>query len=736
MATINEITVCDSKVYLYNAQTQIKERVNFSFTALHLACYPQKEVPKIENWIGNPLFYNICKCGYFNTPEANCRHVKEVDELGVFRVEQGVRIYNPCKPIKPLERVETVEKILDEVIEDYLVYDMKVARKERNKLEQIAERKKKNIENIIRIEGSARTNMKTKEWCIQMEKRKRARRHRKAMKRAETSGQLDEELRVLAQMGIGDAIGEARVAMKNFNSIVNEARDRLPEIDKIITNTRKATDEISSPKDFVTGLIKEQLDDSTSNFPQLSELYGKLDWRFIGNRMIDFIGMIREKASWSRIAETATRILVDLGCAGTIIKSILFRLKDIVVSVRQYWNGAGVVAQADCGTFGNIFQDLPYELMAKICALIIVGVGAIVFKVIPEANTAEEYMKSLGNKGFQIFQITKGASAVANIFTGLKNMVMDVFTWFLGKELVEQTHLSELKKVEGSLFAWATRVQELDNEFSKSDMLYDYQLQNEVLKMKSDAQKYEKLIFKQTQDRNIVECVRTIAKKCYEQAKLVETSRVTAPTRVDPYCFSACGEPRIGKSAIMNDFINAIAESQNVPMANRVYSRFSSSKHWDGYTRQFAVAMDDFAQAVESDEYNEFIRLKSNQAFLPPMADLSDKGRSFESMVIAQTTNVPYVQPTCLRVYEALWGRRNDLLYFRVKPGFRDPEGYVYYQQDMSHLEIILLHPMKANSLQILDSLPALSVEECKHYLIDRYYTHMSAQNRLMESKY
>lgn len=115
--------------------------------------------------------------------------------------------------------------------------------------------------------------------------------------------------------------------------------------------------------------------------------------------------------------------------------------------------------------------------------------------------------------------------------------------------------------------------------------------------------------------------------------------------RLEPYVVGLFGPPGSGKTTLVQTLIRYIGAQlfNGLPRSDLVYSRSCSVEHWDGYTGQPIVVLDDFGQNHNSrTDIVEFESLVSVNDYILPMADLPDKGQKFISPIIILTSNCKY----------------------------------------------------------------------------------------------
>jgi hypothetical protein len=112
--------------------------------------------------------------------------------------------------------------------------------------------------------------------------------------------------------------------------------------------------------------------------------------------------------------------------------------------------------------------------------------------------------------------------------------------------------------------------------------------------------------------------------------------------RVEPYVLGLFGAPGSGKTTLVQSLVRHIGSKlfPGLERSRLVYSRSCSTKHWDGYSGQPIVVLDDFGQNHTSrDDIVEFENIVSVNDHVLPMADLKEKGQHFLSPIVILTSN-------------------------------------------------------------------------------------------------
>ncbi|UXD79990.1 putative polyprotein [Linepithema humile picorna-like virus 4] len=137
-------------------------------------------------------------------------------------------------------------------------------------------------------------------------------------------------------------------------------------------------------------------------------------------------------------------------------------------------------------------------------------------------------------------------------------------------------------------------------------------------------------------------------------------------SRDTPFAIQLVGPPASGKSTAANGLVKTIMAPQMCVKTyppGSVYS-LSQCKHWDGFTNQKAIIIDDIAQqkgapGSEESDTMQYIRLISNTAFITPQASLEAKGMPCTSDLVVSTTNTAFPEFKELRDSDAYYRRRD-----------------------------------------------------------------------------
>nr|QIJ25850.1 hypothetical protein [Hubei odonate virus 5] len=202
--------------------------------------------------------------------------------------------------------------------------------------------------------------------------------------------------------------------------------------------------------------------------------------------------------------------------------------------------------------------------------------------------------------------------------------------------------------------------------------------------------------------QNLMRYVDRMRKFADERAPLA----TCCPVRREPFVMCIVGESRIGKSYINNELCLKLLKSANVQFEGQpIYTRTPGLKHWDGFFEQQVVVYDDWLSMSETtcvtEQLMELFCLKSSCEFIPPMANLQEKGIRANPYIVSILTNDAFPDDlvSCTaHTPEAVYGRRDVLIdarkkaeYEFVKTGDIPREVLEKY----GHLEFAFLDPLQ-----------------------------------------
>nr|UJH94720.1 polyprotein [Rhinovirus A] len=134
--------------------------------------------------------------------------------------------------------------------------------------------------------------------------------------------------------------------------------------------------------------------------------------------------------------------------------------------------------------------------------------------------------------------------------------------------------------------------------------------------------------------------------------------------RNEPVAVLIHGSPGTGKSLATSVLARMLTVETDI------YSLPPDPKYFDGYDQQSVVIMDDIMQNPNGEDMTLFCQMVSSVPFIPPMADLPDKGKPFTSKFVLASTNHTLLTPPTVSSLPAMSRRFYFDLDIQVKKDY------------------------------------------------------------------
>ncbi len=144
---------------------------------------------------------------------------------------------------------------------------------------------------------------------------------------------------------------------------------------------------------------------------------------------------------------------------------------------------------------------------------------------------------------------------------------------------------------------------------------------------------------------------RVTVQRLLSEVRLIQASELTKKaarqTRESPFTFLLYGGSSVGKSTLSDLLFYAMAKAHDLPSGDEFrYQRTFSDDYYSGFTSAvWFLLLDELAAAnpdlQDDNSVKEIQQIINNAAFVPPQADLADKGKTpCRPKVVMGTTNV------------------------------------------------------------------------------------------------
>jgi hypothetical protein len=312
------------------------------------------------------------------------------------------------------------------------------------------------------------------------------------------------------------------------------------------------------------------------------------------------------------------------------------------------------------------------QFMALPVAISMIG-GFLCYGKVPKGSDTDKAATGIADKFANIAKINNGVKGAVSLFKILTETLQDIIHYFVGVMAPYSQVYKELDEEKHAITKWIAEVNALDREETFMRLQNDPELRTHINRLRDRADRYMQIFNRMSDPPRTVAApflrAQNIITKISNKATHIS---LDVGARLDPFCFCLTGKTGLGKSFLTSELIHAVADVMDVPKFKRIYARSLDEKFWSDYCYQFGVIIDDFGQLVDAktfDPYFEFFMLKSNIPRILAMAEVSEKGRIFQSKVIGMSTNTPFPRPVSISDFEALWRRRDMLIQVEQRDG-------------------------------------------------------------------
>ena len=218
----------------------------------------------------------------------------------------------------------------------------------------------------------------------------------------------------------------------------------------------------------------------------------------------------------------------------------------------------------------------------------------------------------------------------------------------------------------------------------------------QIISMKAKLEDYILEAVKiRSKNLNFIIKLRERLKEKYDLA--VTSPAIVNAIRDEPVCVYLYGQPGVGKSVMTTvltaDYYKDYLQERGVNYNSVSHSRKAINEHWDGYSNQPILIVDDFGNKKDSmvnpcTEFEELQYMVNTSSYPLWMADLAKKGVTFfNSELILLSSNLKYpsivhmVDPSSIFRRMHIWAEVVCKEEYGTYTG-KDGDGNMYYQFD------------------------------------------------------
>jgi len=454
---------------------------------------------------------------------------------------------------------------------------------------------------------------------------------------------------------VDKTIPELRETMRNINEAAESTKLLHQPFDRFL---RKATDftttctaEISTLVGSITAYI--------NNIPSLTQWISKaIDFTLL---LTDLIIMF-STATWNHVITWILRFINLLSLPEFLFKKILSTImsisKETPVETQE-----GAVMNAN-GAF---------DILASTVSLAVGGAVLGREPSKPELQMMNEKMRFVDN----VNRVSRNIKDF--IISIVQSLPTCIQNWM--KLCMPLTFWTELFAPNSKYAEWLNEVDALSNFKTKELAGYHYPTQQRIEAAYATGRDLiTNYALYAPRASAVFPLMKSTLDKLDELHRLVDFSSVQRHARPVPFCIYLHGPPGIGKSFLTAVIAQILTGTPNSSPAvdNLIYQRNPSIAHWDGYSSQPVVILDDFGALRDSNvspgEAAEMIAMVSNTPYRIPFANLNDKGGVFRSQILLITSNQAYPVFNSIATPSAIYRRRHAMYEVSISQDFYDSQ--------------------------------------------------------------
>lgn len=353
-------------------------------------------------------------------------------------------------------------------------------------------------------------------------------------------------------------------------------------------------------------------------------------------------------------------------------REVLFKLSSTIQEYAKYLfsRNEAVTPQIDITVHSDVVSREDNQFYSTICGLLVGVITSMVGVALkPSATTFASFSlnlaSSISSPGF--WSIARNATLV---FQNLMSTIQRVYQWVLRKVDGTVDYALIFREQSGKIVEFVQKAQEFSLAYNKDTIVTRPALKRELFALVLQAMQIRTTITV-IENRELIKNTSGLLKICDNLIKMFnEVSGVLAcsPVRYEPFVICIAGRPGIGKSYVCNHLIPQLLHGVGIKhhSADMIYVRNGASQFWDGYTGQPVVLYDDWMCIKDPQtrvgELDEMFKLKSSANFTPNQANLMDKDKRINPMIVVYLTNNAFPDLSNLVTTQTAIYRRRDAL--------------------------------------------------------------------------
>lgn len=310
-------------------------------------------------------------------------------------------------------------------------------------------------------------------------------------------------------------------------------------------------------------------------------------------------------------------------------------------------------------------SDSDDAVFMSTCIAAVAAVGSF---VVPRSWKTPDFRSEL-LKDLRDFSLT--ANSLNIFFRNNINFFRRIVNWLRAKMFGGDIIFRDLMEEDEEVRQWVEEVAKIVDPVMRGYIKKEAQLQQRVFVLAAVGKQLLIRVASASRTDRALDLLKIYGQKIAALQEELNNECLTPAARFEPWVLNIAGASNIGKSYYLQKVGIALLDSVNYrTTSDPVFTRTPGVQYWNGIGNQPIILYDDFL-AVGGDnglqQANELFCLKSCSVFNPSIAELENKRRRINPVLVLLASNQEYFSVPNITTPQALNRRRDNLWRMRLR---------------------------------------------------------------------
>lgn len=512
---------------------------------------------------------------------------------------------------------------------------------------------------------------------------------------SDTSLCVEHEMLKAVETRLTSSVDEVKTAMiasvSSSASVMEEA---------VVSMTSGVATKISEHVDSITQNVNDSVNNINSNVQETltnfnhssSQVFAKVDTTVSGMQKLfdSFSGLLGDLKD---LAKDYFRTLVVHVTSVLVTPSI----KNIVVQTLGFFYQIGLFSFETIGKLTSGFISFFSKILPKkqteeviehnadfcsawtaedsasLTATCIAGIASV-FGLTRKNFTNIPDFFSFAFKDMKDFAMT--ANHLSIFFKSNINFFHKCYIYVASKMFPELSIVEKFQGESQEVLKWVERSSYLTDSRNKSTIKNNPVLQKEVFEHVVIGMRLCSVSNHSSTNRPIYAYMARILAHLQKLQEELVSECLAPPVRFEPWIFHLVGQSNIGKSFVVGDITRELLKNIGYrSYSELIYTRTPGNKYWNGVNNQPCLLYDDWlATKGETGDMQveELFALKSCAPFNPPIAEIENKKKKYNPLLVFLASNAAFPKPVNVNTIGAFWRRRDIMVEASLLPIYKE----------------------------------------------------------------